>query len=230
METFTNLKRRRNSNKRATKKICAGPPCIDDSLEGPSNAFHPPLNNLPLNRHQHRCQSHSLLLFHFFLHFLHHLPLNTEFHNMLPLNSYKIHNPNNLRNQFNFLNPLNLRNLRPLNLHNPYKWNLQPALIKSNPEEEPIPWRDNRPNIYLRPCLFHPWAHPPLQSCSRSWPRRKMSQQHQFQQHQFWQYQFQLHQFQHQRLQQPKKPDPSYPVNRLKQPNEKGKKGLKKKN
>ena len=178
--------------------------------------FSLPLNSLPLNRHQHRCQSHSLLLFHFFLlHFLHHLPLNTEFHDILPLNSYKTYN---LRNPFNFLNPLNLRNLHLLHLHNPYKWNLKPVLIKSNQEEEPIPWRDNSPNISLRPCLSHSWAHPPLQSCSRSCPRQERSQQYQFQQHPFRQHQFQL-----QRLQQPKKPDPSSPVNRLRQPNEKGK-------
>ena len=120
METFTNLKRWRNSNEGAAKKICAGPPCIDDPLEGPLMPF-----SLPLNRHQYRCQSHSLLFHFFLLHFLHHLPLNTEFHNMLPLNSYKIYNPYNLRNPFNFLNLLNL--------HNPYMWNLKPALIKSNP-------------------------------------------------------------------------------------------------
>ena len=47
METCTNLKRRRNSNEGAAKKICAGPPCIDDPLEGPSNAFQPPPQQPP---------------------------------------------------------------------------------------------------------------------------------------------------------------------------------------
>ena len=46
METFTNLKRR-NSNEGAAKKICAGSPCIDDPLEGPSNAFQPPSQQAP---------------------------------------------------------------------------------------------------------------------------------------------------------------------------------------
>ena len=41
METTTNLKRRRNSGEGATKKMCAWPPCTDDPLEGPSNAFQP---------------------------------------------------------------------------------------------------------------------------------------------------------------------------------------------
>ena len=34
METCMNLKRRRNSNEGAAKKMCTGPPCIDDPLEG----------------------------------------------------------------------------------------------------------------------------------------------------------------------------------------------------
>ena len=41
METTTNLKRRRSSGEGAAKKMCAGPPCTDDPLEGPSNAFQP---------------------------------------------------------------------------------------------------------------------------------------------------------------------------------------------
>ena len=40
METATNLKRRRNSEEGAAKKMCSGPPCPEDPLEGPSNAFH----------------------------------------------------------------------------------------------------------------------------------------------------------------------------------------------
>ena len=41
MVTTTNLKRRRNSGEGAAKKMFAGPPCADDPLEGPSNAFQP---------------------------------------------------------------------------------------------------------------------------------------------------------------------------------------------
>ena len=47
METCTNLKRRRISYEGAAKKMCAGPPCIDDPLEGPSNAFQPPPQQPP---------------------------------------------------------------------------------------------------------------------------------------------------------------------------------------
>ena len=39
METATNLKRRRSSGEGTTKKMCSGPPCLEDPLEGPSNAF-----------------------------------------------------------------------------------------------------------------------------------------------------------------------------------------------
>ena len=41
METTTNLKRRRSSGEGAAKKVCSGPPCPEDPLEGPSNAFSP---------------------------------------------------------------------------------------------------------------------------------------------------------------------------------------------
>ena len=45
METSTNLKRRRDSGKGAARKVCAGPSCTEDPLEGPSNAYpqKPPL-------------------------------------------------------------------------------------------------------------------------------------------------------------------------------------------
>ena len=39
METSTNLKRRRDSGEGAAKKVCAGPSCTEDLLEGPSNAY-----------------------------------------------------------------------------------------------------------------------------------------------------------------------------------------------
>ena len=41
METAMNLKRRRNSEEGAAKKKCSGPPCPEDPLEGPSNAYPP---------------------------------------------------------------------------------------------------------------------------------------------------------------------------------------------
>ena len=41
METTTNLKRRRSSGEGAAKKVCSGPPCSEDPLEGPSNALPP---------------------------------------------------------------------------------------------------------------------------------------------------------------------------------------------
>ena len=41
METTTNLKRRTSSREGAAKKVCSGPPCPEDPLEGPSNAFSP---------------------------------------------------------------------------------------------------------------------------------------------------------------------------------------------
>ena len=39
METSTNLKRRRDSGEGAAKKVCAGPSCTEDPLEGHSNAY-----------------------------------------------------------------------------------------------------------------------------------------------------------------------------------------------
>ena len=47
METATNLKRRRSSREGAAKKVCSGPPCPEDPLEGPSHAFPPKPKPLP---------------------------------------------------------------------------------------------------------------------------------------------------------------------------------------
>ena len=51
METATNLKRRRSSGEGAAKKVCSGPPCPENPLEGPSNAFpqKPPPQQAPLH-------------------------------------------------------------------------------------------------------------------------------------------------------------------------------------
>ena len=46
METTSNLKRRRDSGEGAAKKMCAGPSCTEDPLEGPSNAY-PQMQPLP---------------------------------------------------------------------------------------------------------------------------------------------------------------------------------------
>ena len=46
METATNLKRR-SSGEGAAKKVCSGPTCPDDPLEGPSYAFPPKPKPLP---------------------------------------------------------------------------------------------------------------------------------------------------------------------------------------
>ena len=94
METSTNLKRRRDSGERAAKKVCAGPSCTEDPLEGPSNA-HPQKQPFP-NKFQCRC--HSWLLFRHSPY--HHLPyhfrqcslLNIAFLRMLPLSRYNTHN------------------------------------------------------------------------------------------------------------------------------------------
>ena len=47
METATNLKRRRSSREGAAKKVCSGPTCPEDPLEGPSHAFLPKPKHLP---------------------------------------------------------------------------------------------------------------------------------------------------------------------------------------
>ena len=47
METATNLKRRRSSGEGAAKKVCSGPPCLEEPLEGPSNVFSPKPKPLP---------------------------------------------------------------------------------------------------------------------------------------------------------------------------------------
>ena len=56
METTSNLKRRRDSGEGAAKKICGGPSCTEDPLEGPSNAY-PQMQPLP-----QQVPNHLLLL------------------------------------------------------------------------------------------------------------------------------------------------------------------------
>ena len=46
METTSNLKRRRDSGEGAAKKMCGGPSCTEDPLEGPFNAY-PQMQPLP---------------------------------------------------------------------------------------------------------------------------------------------------------------------------------------